>query len=194
MKRAFYHGSVKSAADFLLQQYSSPGINILIHRLRRCESVHIQLFNGDHTGNRNHWSLAVLRKQTETIYLYDSLSLLPNLRILAKSIHSKLGTESTSWPRDWSISAEVRSIQQSNTDDSGIFTMFKAFFTSRGVFNPEFTADKFIYKNYRFTIALCLLAVNLSFLLKMLFFTTLHTIAYFSFYPFNNISIQPLVL
>ncbi len=116
---------------------------------------------------------SVLRKETATTYLYDSLlhlqsflSLLINLRILAESIHSTLGTESTCWHQNWTLSEEVCSIQQSISDDCGVFTMLNACFTFCGVFNLEFTADKVTSKNYLFTIALCLLEGNLSFLLE----------------------------
>ena len=83
MNPALHHGSIESAADFPSHQYSSHGLRVLIHRLRQCRSVLIPLFNGDHTGNGNHWGLSVLRKETATIYLYGSLYLQISLHMQA---------------------------------------------------------------------------------------------------------------
>ncbi len=100
MKRALHHGLIESAAGFLSHQFSSQGLSSLLSRLRRCKLVQIPLFNGDHTGNGNHWGLFVIHKETATIYVYDSLSdlqafqsLLPNIKIVAESVSTKFGTE-----------------------------------------------------------------------------------------------------
>ncbi len=134
MKGARCHRSNESAANLLSNQYSSHGLRLLIHGLLQCKSVLIPLFSGDHAGNRNHQGSSVLRKESANMYLYNSLlhlqmfrSLLQNLRILAESIYSKLGIASTSGPQNWAIRDEVCAIQQSNSDDCGIFTMPTAF-------------------------------------------------------------------
>ncbi len=134
LRRAKHQKAIQSASEFFRYHYSASAFALLTFRLHRCKIVLIPLFNGDHTGNGNHWGLASLEKLFGTIRVYDSLNnlnsfadILPDIKRLAESLTKGCTTQNCEWPETWSISPEILSIQQNNSDDCGVFTMLNAF-------------------------------------------------------------------
>ncbi len=94
--------------------------------------------------------------------------------MIADSISFELGIESALWPENSSVSGEACLVQQRNSKDCGTFTMLNGFSTSRSARHSKFFLNDVNSKIYRFTIALCPIECNLSFLLeKILLFTPL---------------------
>ncbi len=58
LRRAKHQNTIKSASELLQHQYSNSSLSQLIFILRNCQNDLISLFNGDHSGNGNHWGSA----------------------------------------------------------------------------------------------------------------------------------------
>lgn len=106
--------------------------------------------------NANHWGLAVLHKDSATIRIYGCshslfsfTDLLPTLLDFASSIQEVYGFIASQWPAKWIISPEILSKQQGNSYDCTIFTMFIAYYASRGIVRPSVYSGERINEVYR---------------------------------------------
>ena len=120
----------------------------------------------------NHWGLAVLHKETATLWLYNSSDkelefehIIPHLRKLANSISSTYNLTQAERQLRWTYCDEVYSVQKGNGYDCGIFVMLNAFHVSRGIAKPRLIPRDHVSNFYLPQLILCLLESDTSFLL-----------------------------
>ena len=97
-----------------------------------------------------------LCKKTRFTRVYNSMNnlrlfqeILIDIKVLAESLNSIYNLCDISWPSSWRISNEVHSVQQTNYNDCGVFTMLNAFFVSRGIVKPNLITDYNYVNIYR---------------------------------------------
>ena len=171
LQRALCHQLIQDVSEFFAYSYGNNRLHHVINRLSRCSMTLIPLYNGGASGKSNHWGLTVLDKATACIRVCDSLhelflfrNLMPLIRRLAESIGTRYEIPEQIWPRNWTLSQEIYSVQQRNSSDCGIFTTLNAIFVSRGTERPNIIPEKPDILEYRSMLALCILEYSTEFL------------------------------
>ena len=154
---------IRTHGDFL-RYFFARNLNEKLNQLKTSQTVLMAVFSSKLKNKKdgtkeyfgNHWSLAVLHKETDTLRLYDSAykelgfeQIILDLFKLANSISSIYNLTQAAWLLGWTYSNEVYSVQQENGYDCEIFVPLNTFHKSLGIAKPRLISGDHVSNVYR---------------------------------------------